>query len=104
MRTNLVVEIVRYVDDHQPGWVEAQFADATGLRHIIIDKVPVLAEGDIGPDSLFPQPSKIGCEILSQAKDDAGMVLVYITTARPDGVESTDGRSEFVVLPTQLSN
>jgi hypothetical protein len=30
--------------------------------------------------------------------------LVYITTARPDGVESTDGRSEFVVLPTQLSN
>jgi hypothetical protein len=35
------VSIIRFVDAHQPGFVEAEFADADGTNHTLVDKVPV---------------------------------------------------------------
>ena len=38
---NFAVQIMRYVDGHEPGWVECEFTDAEGRKHRIIDKVPI---------------------------------------------------------------
>jgi len=52
---NLAVEIVRFVDDHQPGWVECEFIDAEGRRHTIIEKVPIVSPDKLDSTSEYPQ-------------------------------------------------
>jgi len=37
---SIQVSIVRFIDEHQPGFVEAEFADADGTLHTLVDKVP----------------------------------------------------------------
>src|SRR5271156_3641939 len=100
MRMNLAVQIVRFVDEHQRGWVESQFVDAKGRRHAFLDKVPIFTAADLGPDSGYPQRGFVSCEISSQSRDALGRTVVNIRT---DHVESTEGLSDFVVLSEQLS-
>jgi hypothetical protein len=100
---NLAVEIVRFVDDRQPGWVACELIDAEGDCHTIVDKVPVLSREDLDATSGYPRPGATRCEVLDRWRDALGRELARITLARPDGLESTDGFSEFVVLSTQLS-
>lgn len=40
------VQIVRFVDDYQPGIVECQLLDAEGAVHFFIEKVPIVAAED----------------------------------------------------------
>jgi hypothetical protein len=105
MTTNLAVNIVRYVDDHQPGWVESQFLDAKGRRHSFVDKVPSFASaGPLDANTAYPQSGYVACEVLSRSQDEQGRSVAHITTARPYYIESTDGLSEFDVLSTQLAD
>jgi hypothetical protein len=97
---NLVVSIVRFVDEAFPGWVEGEFADAAGGRHTIIDKVPIFTSELLEKNSLYPRSGSISCEILTQWAGDDGCESVRIITP---GIESTDGYSEFVVRSEQLS-
>ena len=99
----LFVQVVRYVDDAQPGWVACEFEDADGRRHTIVDKAPVVADKMLDATSLYPQVGCVRCEILSRAKDIDGRELVRITTAKPDGVTTTEDLSEFIVLAGQIS-
>jgi len=105
MRTQLAVEIVRFVDNHQPGWIEVQFVDIEGKRHSLIDKVPTfVTSGRLDPETGYPQPGVIVCTILSTSEDKNGQTVAHITTTRPYCLESTDGLSAFDVLSTQLSS
>ena len=104
MRTNLIVQIVRFLDGQQPGWVEAQFRDANGQNHTFHDKVPIFTIENLNPTSTYPQPGFVRCEASSESRDAFGLAVVHINTSRPDGVESTEGLSEFAVLPAQLSD
>ncbi len=103
-KRKLAVQIVRFVDENQPGWVEAKLKDANGESHTFLDKVPIFSENDLDRASSYPQPGVVRCEAMSESKDDKGRTLVEINTARPDAVESTDGRSRFVVAAEQLSD
>jgi hypothetical protein len=94
---DLVVKIVRYVDDSQPGWVECEFADAAGHRHSIIEKVPIVTAEDLDAGSEYPKPGGVRCEILKRYHNEKGQELVCITTDRPLSIESTEGASEFTV-------
>jgi hypothetical protein len=58
------VQIVRYVDDSQPGWVECQFTDMHGRQWSFIEKVPVVSETWLGSSSAYPQPGAIACEVI----------------------------------------
>jgi hypothetical protein len=93
----LMVQIARFVDSHQPGWVECEFVDAEGRRHLIIEKVPVVTAEDLDADSEYPKSGTVRCEILKRYRDEKGQELVSITTARPISIESTEGASEFTV-------
>lgn len=97
---NLSVQIVRFVDDAFPGWVESQFVDATGCVHTIVDKYPTFTGQIIDARSTYPLPGELRCEILSRTKNSDGADLVRISIP---GIESTEGISEFVVLQKQLS-
>ena len=49
------------------------------------------------------KPGVIGCEVLAQWRDSSGTELVRVTTERPDGIESTEGLSEFIVSSGQVA-
>ncbi|MFZ0980832.1 MAG: hypothetical protein WAN23_15625 [Candidatus Acidiferrales bacterium] len=99
----LAVQIVRFVDAHQPGFVACEFVDAEGSRHTLIDKVPIFSAERLDSSSKYPQPGFAACTILNSWRDERGRDLVRISTARPGDIESTEGLSEFVVLPSQVS-
>jgi len=99
----LRVSIIRFVDEHQPGFVECEFTDANGTVHTIADKVPVISAEDLWSDSVYPQPGLVGCEVLARSEDSQGRKLARVTMAKPDGLESVKGLSEFVVLECQIS-
>ena len=88
---------------HQPPIVEAEFFDSDGRRQTFVDKEAIFTADWLDASSEYPQPGVIRCEALARWRDSEDRELVRITTARPDGVESTEGLSEFVVLSTQLS-
>ncbi|HKO14310.1 MAG TPA: hypothetical protein VJV22_20235 [Acidobacteriaceae bacterium] len=96
---SLRVQIVRFVDEHQPGFVECQFRDADGQMHSIIDKLPCFTSADLWSDSEYPQPGEVECRVLGVPADGT----VKITLAQPEAVEATDGRSEFVVAEGDLT-
>ena len=93
----LSVQIVRFVDSHQPGWVECEFLDARGRRHVIKEKVPVVTRRDLDADSDYPTQGSVACEILNRYRDENGQECVRLTTARPLGIETNEGLSEFTV-------
>src|SRR5579859_5662505 len=52
----------------------------------------------------YPKPGSVGCEVSARWRDSDGRELIRISTARPWGIESTEGVSEFVVLAEQLES
>jgi hypothetical protein len=97
---SLSVEIVQFVDDSFPGWVECHFADAAGRVHTLVDKYPMFTAQMLDAHSQYPQLGEVKCEVLDRNQDGHRGELVRI---RMVGIESTEGLSEFVVLPLQLS-
>ncbi|UXM91816.1 hypothetical protein [Paenarthrobacter sp. JL.01a] len=75
---------MRWADEHFPGWIEVDLADAEGRTHRIVEKVPVLAEADITATSTFPIELWIEAEF---ERMNGGSVLVRFA----HGVETTDG-------------
>lgn len=100
----LAVDIVRFEDDCQPGIVACEFTDASGQRHTVIDKVPIFTCIPLDGSSKYPQPGTARCTVLTRWRDEGGRELVNISTAKPDGIESSEGLSEFVVLFDQIQN
>jgi hypothetical protein len=100
----LRVEIGRFVDEHQPGFVECAFTDANGSVHRLVDKVPIFTLESLWSDSAYPRPGIARCEVLGSSQDSHGRKLARVTIAKPDGLESMDGVSEFVVLESEISD
>src|SRR5205823_5626108 len=96
------VQIIKFVDERFPGWVECEFVDAEGRKHRLIDKVPMFTTELLDATSSYPREGIVRCEILGPSRDDNDRELARLTTARPDTIESTEGLSEFVVLAAQV--
>jgi hypothetical protein len=99
----LAVDIVRFVDDCQPGIVASEFVDAEGRRHTLIDKIPIFSSDySLDANSIYPQPGAVRCTVLERWSDEEGREFVSISTSSPDGVDSTEGDTEFVVLAASV--
>lgn len=96
--TAVKVEIVRFVDEHQPGFVEVELVDAAGRVHTFVEKVPVVTEEALSADSKYPCNGVIRCQVVGDTKDG----LVQIDTGQPDGVESLEGETRFAVASSEL--
>ena len=98
------VQIVRFVDIHQPGWLECEFVDAAGRRHSIIEKVPVLTSESLDADSKYPTLGRVPCEVLRRCQDEGGRELLCVSTARPADIETKEGLSEFTVPASLMTS
>jgi len=100
--TAVSIQIERFIDDHQPGFVECRLVDAFGRSHLFVEKIPIVTAANLWSDSSYPQAGEIACEILSESIDATGRKLAHVNTDRPWSVESTEGVSSFVVLTSQV--
>jgi len=98
----VVIQIVRFVDEHQPGFVECSLVDAHGEQHLFIEKVPVVTTEDLWSSSTYPRPAAIACQVEREWTDEKGQALVQINTELPWHIESTTGVTRFTVLSTQV--
>ena len=96
------IQICRYVDDAQPGWVECILTDAFGEKHVFVEKVPVVTAAQLDTSSKFPQLGLIACTVHETDEAISDLVYVRIDTEAPWGVASSTGQSEFVVSEEQL--
>ena len=105
MNVELIVQIVSFVSDEpQPGIVECELVDAEGKSHKFIDKVPGFSVEILDSRSTYPRAGAIRCQPLAKCQDGNGRDVVRITTDLPDHIESIEGVSDFVVLPSQLAS
>jgi hypothetical protein len=63
------IEIVRYTDDHVPGFVECRLTDVFGRVWSFEEKVPVVSAEYLSADSGYPRASSIDCKILRREAD-----------------------------------
>lgn len=99
----LRLQIVRFVDAAFPGFVAGEFVDAIGATYTVIDKVPVIALGDLWTDSAYPQPGVAACVVLKQWEDDQKGPLALITLDHPWGLTTTNEETQFVVSLSQIA-
>jgi hypothetical protein len=103
-RADIRVDIVRFVEEYQPGIVSCEFSDAQGHRHVFVSKVPYFTSESLGAESSYPRSGVIPCEVIERWKDTSAGELVRVSTGTPLDLESTQGLSEFVVMSGQLSS
>ena len=96
------VEIVRWVDDHQPAIVECRLTDRHGRARAFIEKLPVVSRADLDGRSQYPQPGVIACEILESGRDSSGCEFTVIDTERPWGISSVDDIFRFEVFTDDI--
>ncbi len=99
----LSVTITRFVEEYQPNIVASELMDANGHVHTFVLKEPLVSLDELNAHSSYPRPGSIRCVVLDRGYDANGRELVTISTAEPNGIESTEELSEFVVLQFQLS-
>ena len=63
------VEIGRYTDDHQPGFVECRLTDVDGRVWSFEEKVPIVCAEYLNAASQYPQPGSVGCTIPGRESD-----------------------------------
>src|SRR5262249_30574714 len=100
----VAVEIVRWVDDYQPGIVECKLVDASGESHLFIEKAPIVSTEDLSSDTTYPSPGAIACEVMERWTDQKGRQLSQIDTNKPWHIKSTEGKTNFVVLTSQFTS
>ncbi|MGK2947852.1 MAG: hypothetical protein ACSLFP_04710 [Acidimicrobiales bacterium] len=93
----VVVTVTGWVDvDADPPVALAELVDAAGDVWELPVPGPLVAD-DLHPGVGLPRAGAVACTIV---RDEmvAGILIVHIDTARPDGIASVDGVSRFRVL------
>jgi len=101
--TSIAVRITRFVDEHEPGFVECTLVDATRKKHTFVEKAPVVNTENLWSTSVYPCQGAIACEVQERWYSPHGEEFVQVSTERPWSIESTEGLSSFVVAASQLT-
>ena len=96
------IQVTKFVDDHQPGFVECELVDAHGQHWLFVEKVPVVSPTHLDASSLYPQPGVLACIERSRRPGETGREIVLIDTQQPWGVESVDHQTQFEVFADAL--
>lgn len=94
-------EVVRWVDQEWPGWVEVHLPESDGTIALLVDKVPIFDEGDrLMPGVGLPTSIEIPCHVLDWVvgKDGVRSALVRLYF----DVEDESGRTIFNVDEGEL--
>ena len=94
------LQIIRFVEEHQPPIVEARFRDSTGCLHTFIDKSAIFTDDwGLYPTTNYPHPGVIRCEVLGRSHGPDGQEVVRVRTE----VASTESLAAFVVFASEIS-
>jgi hypothetical protein len=96
------VQIRRFVDDHQPGFVECVLVDAFGDTHTFVEKAPIVSAESLFKASTFPCHGEVQCEIGEEWRGEMGRTVAKVCTEKPWGIKSIKGITEFTVFSSQL--
>lgn len=77
--------------------MECQLVDVHGVTWSIVDKIPVVTNELLDEHSTYPRATSIACEVVHRSRASDGCEVVRIDTARPWGIEATDGQTVFDV-------
>jgi hypothetical protein len=69
VRASVRVEIMRYTNNHQPGFVECRLTDVDGRVWSFLEKVPVVTTEYLDAESRYPCAGAVGCTILGREGD-----------------------------------
>lgn len=101
---NVKISIEQIIDFSDcPGWVRCELRDAFGCIWKFEEKIPIVSAAELSLESTFPATGAIACIVVERLRDPDGRAIIAIDTERPDGVESVDGQSRFVVFAEQLT-
>lgn len=100
---SLSVSVVKFIDDHFPGFVECSLVDAHGQAHLFHEKVPVVSTERLGAESLYPRDGHLECRVREEWRGSDGQYTLRVSTDEPFHIESTTGKSEFVVASSAVS-
>ena len=67
-------------------------------RWSFVEKTAIVSAGDLDAQTTYPQPGMVDCEIVQRSRDAAGREVIRINT----GIETTEGVTQFDVLPESL--
>ena len=98
--THAKIEITRFVDDAQPGWVEAVLVDAWGVRWTFVHKIHYFTDDDLDSGSDYPIQGYLECAIVGAYLDRDERLVAVIRAAD----ECTDRTYLFEVDPKILTN
>ena len=98
----IIIQITRYTDDRNPGWVECRLIDASGNEWLFEEKVPVVSIEELDAASDFPQAGSIECTIIDRNSGEQGQSLIKVDTSKPWGVQTINGVTTFIVHEDQL--
>ena len=96
------VEIIEWIDNHQPGFVRCRLIDAWGKAWHFQDKLPIFTDKDLNENSKFPQPGIINCVMIKREIDDKGREIISIDTEKPYEIEAEENCYCFDVLYNQI--
>jgi hypothetical protein len=97
------VQIVRFTNASQPGWVECVLRDASGREWIVAGKLPIFTSAPLDAASNYPQPGVIACEVVREWTDEGGRRRCIINTERPWDIEAKGGETQFEVFSDQIA-
>ena len=89
------ITITKFVDDHQPGWVEAELIDAWKDKWTFVEKIPSFTDEDIDQDSDYPMEGVVDCIVVGSYIDRDDRLVAVVRTAE----ECTDRTYLFEVEP-----
>jgi hypothetical protein len=100
----LLVKIIEYVDDSQPGWVRCAFKDIAGKEWSLVDKVPIVTREWLNADTVYPKDGEIACQIIGErfSADDRKILTIDISV--PIALETEDGEIKFDVYSDQVED
>ena len=94
------IKIVRFVDDAQPGWVEAELIDAWKRKWTFVEKIPSFTDGDVDEESDYPVDGVLESVVVGSYLDRDDRLVAVVRTEP----ESTDRTQLFEVEPELISD
>ena len=80
--THAKIEITRFVDDAQPGWVEAVLVDAWKQKWTFVQKIHSFTDADLDAESEYPVEAVLECKIVGGYLDRDERLVAIIRGSR----------------------
>ena len=97
------VQIIRFTDAAQPGWVECLLQDTSGHEWVFSDKVSIFTSVPLDRCSSFPQPGVIACEVVREWIDENNRRRCIIDTKGIWDIMALSGETQFEVFYDQIA-